>query len=107
MDDSGLISWMNSVTGGAVTTLAGAVAGRLMWHSGEVRSGKRQFFGKELLWEAPVAVGMAIIGEGLAGYMDLAQPASTALVAMLAYLGPRGAEALMGKWLAARGGKIK
>lgn len=103
MDETGLIGWFNSVTGGAITTLAGAIAGRLMWHSVEVRSGRRRFFGPELLWEAPVAVGMAIIGEGLAGYLGLLQPVSTALIALLAYMGPRGAEALLQRWLAARG----
>lgn len=104
MDETGLIGWLNSVTGGAATTLVGAVAGRLMWHTGEVRSGRRRFFGPELLWEAPVAVGMAIIGEGLAGYLGLEQPVSTAVVALLAFLGPRGTEALLAKWLAGRGG---
>ena len=51
------------------------------------------------MWEVPVAVGMAIIGEAVATYLGLTQPVSTGLVAMLAYLGPRGTEALLCVWL--------
>jgi hypothetical protein len=94
----GLIDAIDQVMGGALTSLAGALAGRFMWHSGEVKLGKRNFFGKELLWEIPVAVGMALIGEALASYLELQQPVSTGLVAALAYLGPRGAEALLSSW---------
>jgi hypothetical protein len=42
---------------------------------------------------------MAIIGEAVASYLALTQPVSTGLVATLAYLGPRGAEALLTAWL--------
>lgn len=99
MQDQSFIEMINNLFGGAVTTLIGAFTGRLMYHSGEVKLGKRRFFGKELLWEIPVAIGMAIIGEAIASHFDLGQPVRTGLVAMLAYLGPRGAEALMTAWL--------
>ena len=99
MNDGGFIDMINSAFGGAVTTLIGAFTGRLMYHSGEVKLGRRRFFGKELLWEIPVAIGMAIIGEAVASHLDLGQPVRTGLVATLAYLGPRGAEALMTAWL--------
>ena len=99
MNDGGFIEMINSVFGGAVTTLIGAFTGRLMWHSGEVKLGNRRFFGKELLWEIPVAVGMALIGEAAARYIGLSQHVSTGFVATLAYLGPRGAEALLATWL--------
>ena len=99
MNDGGFIDMIHSVFGGAVTTLIGALTGRLMWHSSEVKLGRRRFFGKELLWEIPVAVGMALIGEAAANYIGLAQPVSTGFVATLAYLGPRGAEALLASWL--------
>ena len=99
MNDGGFIDTINAVFGGAVTTLIGAFTGRLMYHSGEVKLGNRRFFGKELLWEIPVAIGMAIIGEAVASHFDLGQPVRTGLVAMLAYLGPRGAESLMTAWL--------
>ena len=97
-ENDGFIETINALFGGAVTTLIGAFTGRLMWHSGEVKLGRRKFFGKELLWEIPVAVGMALIGDAAARYIGLSQPVSTGFVATLAYLGPRGAEALLAAW---------
>ena len=100
MGDAGLVDWLSNLLGGAATTLIGAAMGRLMWHSGEVRKGQRRFFGPELLWEIPVAVGMAIIGEAIASYMGVTPTVSTGIVALAAYIGPRGAEVLLSKWLA-------
>jgi hypothetical protein len=99
MDDPGFIETIDRVFGGALTTLIGAFTGRLMYHSGEVKLGRRRFFGRELLWEIPVAVGMALIGEAAASHIGLTQPVSTGFVATLAYLGPRGVEALLAAWL--------
>lgn len=99
MPENSFIEMINNLFGGAITTLIGALVGRLMWHSGEVKLGKRKFFGRELLWEIPVAVGMAMIGDAAATYIGLTQPVSTGFVATLAYLGPRGAETLIATWL--------
>jgi hypothetical protein len=99
MQDQSFIEMINNLFGGAVTTLIGAFTGRLMYHSGEVKLGRRRFFGKELFWEIPVAVGMALIGDAAASYMGLTQPVSTGFVATLAYLGPRGAETLLAAWI--------
>ena len=94
-----LVEVLDLWVGGAVTTLLGAFAGRLMFHATEVKRGKRRFFGRELVWELPIAIGMAIIGEGAAAYFDLPPTVSTGLIAALAYLGPRGAEVLLINWL--------
>ena len=99
MSEQSFLETLNGLFGGTLTTLIGAFTGRLMWHSGEVKLGNRRFFGKELLWEIPVAVGMALIGEAAARYIGLSQPVSTGFVATLAYLGPRGAEAMLAAWL--------
>lgn len=104
MSDGGLIKTIESIAGGAATTLIGAFAGRLMYHVGEVRKQKRRLFGWEVLWELPVAIGMAIIGEGLASYLGFEQPVSTAIIAALAYYGPRGAEVMLER-IIARGQK--
>lgn len=102
MNNNGLIELINSLFGGTVTTLFGALTGRLMWHAGEVRQGKRKFFGKEIVWEIPVAVGMAMVGEAVASYFGFGQPVSTGIVAVLAYLGPRGAEAFLLNWFSTK-----
>lgn len=95
---------LNAWGGGAGTTLFGALIGRAMWHAQEVRKSRRKFFGAELLWELPIAVGMALIGEGLASWLQFGQPVSTGLIAALAYLGPRGAEVLFMRWFGAKVG---
>ena len=99
MPDNSFIETINHLFGGAITTLIGAFTGRLMWHTGEVKLGNRRFFGKEILWEIPVAVGRALIGDAAANYIGLTQPVSTGFVATLAYLGPRGAESLLCAWI--------
>lgn len=96
---------LNTWFGGAGTTLIGAALGRAMWHISEARKANRRFLGPELIWELPIAVGMAIIGEGLAAYLALGHPTSTGLVAALAYLGPRGAEVLFMKWFGKKTGE--
>lgn len=98
----GLISAVQALLGGAATTLAAALVGRLMFHSGEVRARRRRFFGPELLWELPVAIGMAIIGEAFCAWAELTQPVSTGVIAALAYLGPRGVQTAFDRWLKGR-----
>lgn len=102
---STLTEMLNSWVGGAGTTMIGALIGRAMWHGNEARKGKRRFFGPELFWELPIAIGMALIGEGLSSWLGLGQPTSTGLIAALAYLGPRGAEVLFIRWFARRVGE--
>lgn len=89
--------------GGAGLTLVGAALGRVMWHVQQARKGFRKFIGREIVYELPIALGMALIGEGLASWLNLQQPASTGLIAMGAYLGPRGAEVTLTKWFGKKG----
>lgn len=98
-----LVDVFQAWVGGAGTTLIGAVLGRAMWHISEARKAKRQLIGPELVWELPIAVGMALIGEGAAAYLNIGQPTSTALIAVLAYMGPRAIEILFTKFMG--GGK--
>ncbi|NTF92608.1 phage holin family protein [Rhizobium rhizogenes] len=97
-----LYEMLNAWGGGALATIIGALLGRVMWHSSEAGKGHRKFFGAELLWEIPVAFGMAFIGEGVASYLNVGPPATTGLIAALAYLGPRGTEVLFQKWFSRR-----
>ena len=97
-----LADLINYWTGGVGATLGGAWLGRLMWHVTEARKARRRFFGRELFWELPIAIGMALMGEGLAAWLSIGQPASTGLIAALSYLGPRGIEVLFLKWASRR-----
>lgn len=94
---------INQSVGGAGLTLMGSLMGRLMWIGGQVRAGRRRFWTKELLWELPIVFGMAFIGEGVSSWMAFSPPTSTATIAALAYLGPRGAEVLFFKIFAKKG----
>lgn len=85
-----LIELLNAWFGGAATTLIAVFAGRLMWHTNEVRKLRRKFFGKELLWEMPIAVGMAFHRGGAGELAALGQPMATGMIAALAYLGAAG-----------------
>lgn len=101
MDDSptGLINALQALLGGAITTLFAATAGRLMYHSGEVKAKRRRFFGPELIWELPIVVGMGIIGEAVSSWFGLNASMAAGLIAALGYWGPRGAQAMAEKFL--------
>lgn len=93
-----LIELINSMGGGALSTVVGAVLARLMWHGNQARKGLRKFIGVELVWELPVAFGMGMVGEALSSYLSLTQPVSTGLIIALAYMGPRGVTAMFEQW---------
>lgn len=101
-DDQGLIEATKHVFGGAGLTIISAFIGRVMWHVMEVRKRNRKFFGQELLWEIPVAIGMAFIGEGVSAYFQVDDSVRVAVVATLAYLGPRGFETIFTAWVNTR-----
>lgn len=92
------IEMLDAWWGGGITTLFGAFLGRFMFHAGEVRASRRKLFGREVLWELPIAVGMAVIGESLAAWLGLSNTTRVGLIAALAYLGPRGAEVMLMKY---------
>lgn len=89
--DGGMIASLQALMGAAGATLTAAAIGRLIYHGGEVRAGRRPLFGVHLIWEVPTAVGMAFVGEALGSYLDLSATVTTGIVATLSYLGPRGA----------------
>ncbi len=60
----GMIEGMQHLMGGAFTTLAAALTGRAMYHAGEVRARRRPILSWDLLWELPLAIGMALIAAG-------------------------------------------
>jgi len=92
-EDQKLISTaLDTVFGGLFTTIFSASMGRLMWHAREVRQGRRKFLSVEILWDVPIAIGMAIVAEGIGAYFEFSRPITSALVAVCAYLGPRGFE---------------
>jgi hypothetical protein len=97
-DESSIFDFLNNVLPGSMSTLVGAFLGRAMWHGVEVKARRRKFFGRELIWEIPVVLGMWMIGLGVGEYMELHTNATAAVCAILAYLGPKGTEAALARW---------
>lgn len=100
--DPGLIGTMQAAIGGAATALLAALMGRGMHHANEVRAKRRPIVSWDLAWEVPLAVGMAMIGDSLGSYMGQSREVTVGLIAVLSYLGPRGAGAMFERWAAAR-----
>lgn len=92
--NTGLIGAAQAMLGGAATSLVAAGLGRLVYHGHEVRAGRRSLFGWHFVWEVPTAVVMAIVAESVSGYLGLSPQTTTGVVAVLSYLGPRGAQAM-------------
>lgn len=94
MTSGGLIDTIYQWLGGAATTLMGAFMGRAMYHATQQKP-----IGIEILWELPIAVGLAFIGEAIGSYLELTSTTTTGLIAALAYIGPRGVETLFVKYI--------
>jgi predicted benzoate:H+ symporter BenE len=100
--ETGLVATLQALFGGAATTLIAAGLARLVYHGNEVRAGRRAVFGWHLVWEVPTAVVMALVAESLATYMGLSPQVTTGVVAVLAYLGPRGAREIVERLVASK-----
>jgi hypothetical protein len=98
--ETGLIEAISNAIGGAATALVSAFIGRAMFHAGEVRAKRRNLFSVDLIWEVPLAVGMALIGDSLGDYMGFENTVKVGIIAVLSYLGPRGAAAIFEGWIA-------
>ena len=103
--EPGLIEHLQTMIGGAATALIASLVGRAMYHADEVRAGRRKPFGWFLAWEIPTAVGMALVGEACADWRGFSRSISVGVIAVAAYLGPRGAGALLERWSSSRIGK--
>jgi hypothetical protein len=93
------------VIGALGLSMFAATIGRLTWHVSQVQSGNRAFFSWHLVWELMLAVGMGLLGRGVADYAGLAPDGyqALALISALAYLGPRGTEAVLCTYFAKSG----
>ncbi len=103
-DPGGLLDALNNAIGGAATALLAAMIGRGMWHARQVSEGRRPLVSWALVWELLMAVGMAFAGDAIGEYFELSQNVRVGLIAVLAYLGPRGTEAALDRWLGRKDG---
>jgi hypothetical protein len=96
---TGLLAVIEAVNGLPASLLIAVGAGRLMWHTGEVRQGRRKFLGRELALEAPIILGMTFLLIGVADYLGLSAAQSGGLGTVLGWLGPRGIEVALYKFV--------
>ena len=96
MDD---MSMRDIAAQGATAGVLG-VLGRLiaLAHAGAARPS-----GWSLLWEVPMALGMGVIGKGVADWFRLDDFPEYALTIVVAYSGPRLIDIAVARWLANRG----
>lgn len=99
-----LWAWIRHALDLIGATLILAYIGRLLWHVGEVQRGRRRFFSTHLLWEVVTAIGVGLVADGIVEHAGLTGGPKTAAVVAIAYLGPRGLEALIGRLLDNRRG---
>jgi len=68
---------------------AGAGALGLLGRALHLARADRRPLGWSLLWEVPTAIGMGIVGKGLADYLGLDGFPEYAVTISIAYIGPR------------------
>ncbi|MBF0169313.1 MAG: phage holin family protein [Alphaproteobacteria bacterium] len=90
---------IKQATYGMLIALPTAILGRVLAHNHLVRLGRRRLFSRDLIWELPTVVFCAIVGGGVAAYLDLPPLAAHAVVGVTSYFGPRGIEAFILRWI--------
>ena len=76
---------------------AGAGALGLLGRALRLARADRRPLGWSLLWELPVAIGMGIVGKGLADYAGLDGFPEYAVTISIAYVGPRVIDLAIGE----------
>ena len=96
MDDLG----MRDIAAQGATAGGLGVLGRLiaLAHAGSTRPS-----GVSLLWEIPLALGMGVIGKGVADWFGLDAFPEYAVTIAVSYSGPRLLDIAIARWLTSRG----
>lgn len=76
---------------------AGAGALGLLGRALHLARADRRPLGWSLLWEVPTAIGMGIVGKGLADYLGLNGFTEYAVTISVAYVGPRVIDLAIGE----------
>lgn len=89
--------WLAAASGatkGFVITMVAATIGRFMFHVRQVQRGARRFWSWHLVWEIPTAIGMGLIADSMATWLELSDGTRVGFVAVIAYLGPHAIDEL-------------
>lgn len=90
---------LQQLLAGLAGLLPTALLARLLLHNKMVKAGHRRFWSKELFWEIPTAVFCAIVGGGVATYLNFEVMAAHAVVGAIGWLGPRSIEVMLARYV--------
>lgn len=94
LDDAGLrdLAAQGAAAGGL------GMLGRMI----ALASTTRRPSGWSLLWEVPLAIGMGVVGKGLADWLDLSGFPNYALTIAVSYVGPRALDIALDRYAAGK-----
>jgi hypothetical protein len=99
MPEKSLLGQLNGALFAALALIPAALLARLLYHQRLVRLGKRRMWSWELAWEVPTAALCAVMAGGIGEYFSLAPLTTHALAGVLGWLGPRGMEVVIARYL--------
>jgi len=100
--------WLKDILQGGGLSFMWAAVGRLMFHARQVQQGRRRLFSKSLLLELPIALGMGMVGAGVADWWGFTGQVRDAVLVSAGFVGPRAIEQVFEralKFLDKKGGK--
>ena len=84
--------WLKDILQGSSLSFIWAGVGRLMFHARQVQQGRRRLFSKSLLLELPIALGMGMVGAGIAEWWGFQGQVRDAVLVSAGFVGPRAIE---------------
>lgn len=87
--------WLKDILQGSSLSFIWAGVGRLMFHARQVQQGRRRLFSKSLLLELPIALGMGMVGAGIAEWWGFHGQVRDAVLVSAGFVGPRAIEQVL------------
>ena len=84
--------WLKDIVHGSSLSFIWAGVGRLMFHARQVQQGRRRLFSKSLMLELPIALGMGMVGAGIAEWWGFQGQVRDAILVSAGFVGPRAIE---------------
>ena len=91
--------WLKDILQGSSLSFIWAGVGRLMFHARQVQQGRRRLFSKSLMLELPIALGMGMVGAGVAEWWGFQGQVRDAVLVSAGFVGPRAIEQLIERLL--------
>ena len=98
-----MIDWIRESYEHITAALVGGGMGRATWYAIRIQEGRRRFLDLFIIVDIIIAITMGLVGLGIGSYYDLSVPVLAAVSAVLGYLGPRGLEFTVLRFIARKG----